>query len=169
MPSRRVMSVCICALLLPVTAITVPTAANAQSRGAVQDTRPLHTFVDNTPFDLSDATWFAYNTRDSFGRDISATATLFRATRPWDNTSERPVVIITPFTQGGDDPCAFSHTVTQGTHIDPTNPGESAVAAQYYAIHSMLEQGWDVVVPDHPGLGTPDQQSRGRDCGTFLA
>ena len=65
MPSRRVISVCICALLLPVTAITVPTAANAQSRGAVQDTRPLHTFVDNTPFDLSDATWFAYDTRDS--------------------------------------------------------------------------------------------------------
>lgn len=159
MPSRRVISVCICALLLPVTAITVPTAANAQSRGAVQDTRPLHTFVDNTPFDLSDATWFAYDTRDSFGRDISATATLFRATRPWDSTSERPVVIITPFTQGGDDPCAFSHTVTQGTHIDPTNPGESAVASQYYAIHSMLEQGWDVVVPDHPGLGTPDQHS----------
>ena len=148
-----------CIALCVAISLAATPIAGAQEGGDVVDSRPIHTFIDDTPLDRSEASWFEYRTQTTEGQDTTATASLFRSTVPWHGSSERPVVIITPFTQGGGDVCAFSTTITGGTHVDPRRPSDSSIAALYHSIHTMLEQGWDVIVPDHPGLGTPDPHS----------
>lgn len=84
-----------------------------------------------------------YRSTNVQGGAIAVSGTVLVPNTPWGGAGTRPLTAYASGTQGWDDSCAPSRSMTAG------NFDES------FAVTNLLRRGWAVAVTDYPGLGTP--------------
>lgn len=84
-----------------------------------------------------------YRSTNVQGGAIAVSGTVLVPRAAWAGRGTRPLTAYASGTQGWDDSCAPSRSMTAG------NFDES------FAVANMLRKGWAVAVTDYPGLGTP--------------
>lgn len=84
-----------------------------------------------------------YRSTNVQGGGIAVSGTVLVPRAAWTGRGTRPLTAYASGTQGWDDSCAPSRSMTAG------NFDES------FAVANMLRKGWAVAVTDYPGLGTP--------------
>ncbi|ADB53239.1 Triacylglycerol lipase [Conexibacter woesei DSM 14684] len=84
-----------------------------------------------------------YRSTNAQGGAIAVSGTVLVPNTAWGGAGTRPLTAYASGTQGWDDSCAPSRSMTAG------NFDES------FAVTNMLRRGWAVAVTDYPGLGTP--------------
>ncbi len=84
-----------------------------------------------------------YRSTDVAGNPIAVSGTVLVPRAAWDGSGTRPLTAYATGTQGWDDSCAPSRSMSAGTFDEG------------FAVANMLARGWAVVVTDYPGLGTP--------------
>lgn len=95
-----------------------------------------------------------YRSTGAAGGPVGVTGTFLRSPKPWTDVGPRPLAAIAPGTQGQGDLCAPSKGFENGLTLQTT---PLSVGAGYEIIQAaaMLDAGFDVVVTDMEGLGTP--------------
>ena len=95
----------------------------------------------------AEATRIMYTSTDRNGEIAAVTGTVLESTRPWNGEGERPLVTLAPGTQGLGDSCAPSRQMAEGTEYEAA------------ATTALLNAGYNVVVTDYLGSGTPGTHS----------
>ncbi len=84
-----------------------------------------------------------YRSTDVAGNAIAVSGTVLVPRAAWTGGGTRPLTAYATGTQGWDDSCAPSRSMTAGNFDEA------------FAVTNLLRRGWAVVVTDYPGLGTP--------------
>ena len=144
-------------LALVATALTAP-AASAETDdfytpprgvggkpGTVLKSEPTTFYLDPTRLVKAPARAqrLMYVSRSADGDPTAVTGTLLRSRKTWWGPGRRPLVSFAVGTQGMADRCAPSRQLEAGTEYE----------GQF--INGYLTRGYDVVVSDYEGLGTP--------------
>ena len=90
----------------------------------------------------ADATRIMYKTTNSKDQAVPATGTVLRSKAAWRKSTPRPLVVLSPGTQGMGDSCAPSRQLAMGLNYEGVN------------LSGLVNAGYNVVVPDYIGLGT---------------
>lgn len=170
-----------CGLALAATgAVTVAPAASAQSvsadglthpdfyappaelpggePGQVIRTAPMNLALDGVPGVWSgDAQRVMYTSIGAAGGETPITGTYIRSTKAAPG-GERPLAVIAPGTQGAGDQCAPSRSFEYGLTA-ATNPPSLAAGYEELSAWTLVDRGFDVLVTDYEGLGTPGQHT----------
>ena len=95
-----------------------------------------------------------YRSTNAAGAPIPVTGTMLTSSQPWKGTGPRPLASVAPGTMGQADQCAPSKGFQNGATIQTALP---SVGFGYEALSAsaLLAAGFDVVVTDYEGLGTP--------------
>ncbi|MDO4918064.1 lipase family protein [Kocuria sp.] len=88
------------------------------------------------------ATRILYKTTSSKNQAVAASGTVMQSRKPWKKATPRPLVVLSPGTQGMGDSCAPSRQLAMGTNYEGIN------------VSGLVNAGYNVVVPDYIGLGT---------------
>jgi pimeloyl-ACP methyl ester carboxylesterase len=84
-----------------------------------------------------------YRSTNTQSGAIAVSGTVLVPNTPWSGAGTRPLTAYATGTQGWDDSCAPSRSMTDGTFDES------------FAVTNLLRRGWAVAVTDYPGLGTP--------------
>lgn len=84
-----------------------------------------------------------YTSQDALGRPIAVSGSIYRAARYGLSPERRPVIAYALGSQGTGDRCAPSRRIENGGVQD------------FLLINLLIDRGYDVVVSDYEGLGTP--------------
>ncbi len=84
-----------------------------------------------------------YTSRDALGRPIAVSGSIYRAARYGLPAERRPLISYALGSQGTGDRCAPSRRIENGGVQD------------FLLINLLIDRGYDVVVTDYEGLGTP--------------
>lgn len=95
-----------------------------------------------------------YRSTGAAGTPVAVTGTLLQSPRPWTGRGTRPLAAVAPGTQGQGDLCAPSRGFENLLSIQTAPP---SLGAGYEIMQAgvLLDAGFDVVVTDLEGLGTP--------------
>lgn len=95
-----------------------------------------------------------YRSTGATGAPVAVTGTVLRSPRPWTGNGTRPLAAVAPGTQGQGDLCAPSKGFENLLSVQTAPP---SLGAGYEVIQAgvLLDAGFDVVVTDLEGLGTP--------------
>ncbi|MCT2170599.1 lipase family protein [Kocuria rhizophila] len=88
------------------------------------------------------STRIMYKTTNSKNQAVPTTGTVLESKAAWKKASPRPLVVLSPGTQGMGDPCAPSRQLAMGMNYEGTS------------LAGLVNAGYNVVVPDYIGLGT---------------
>lgn len=104
-----------------------------------------HRVADTSIANDNDATAYEilYRSTDVAGDPIAVSGTVLVPRAAWTGDGTRPLTSYATGTQGWDDSCAPSRSMTAGNFDEA------------FAVSNLLRRGWAVVVTDYPGLGTP--------------
>lgn len=95
-----------------------------------------------------------YKSTNAAGMPIAVSGTYLRTTVPWNGNGTRPLASLAPGTQGQGDQCAPSKSFENGITLQPS-PVSAAFGYEVISAFFLLSAGFDVVVTDYEGLGTP--------------
>lgn len=84
-----------------------------------------------------------YTSQDALGRPIAVSGSIYRAARAGLSPERRPLIAYALGSQGTGDRCAPSRRIENGGVQD------------FLLINLLIDRGYDVVVSDYEGLGTP--------------
>ncbi|GEC98271.1 lipase [Kocuria varians] len=84
-----------------------------------------------------------YRTTNSKNQAVAASGTVLQSKNAWRKSTPRPLVVFSPGAQGMGDSCAPSRQLAFGTNYEGLN------------LTGLVNAGYNVVVPDYVGLGTP--------------
>ncbi|HAG63728.1 lipase [Kocuria rhizophila] len=114
------------------------------TNGDVVRSEPSTFYVD--PVKLikpnASATRIMYKTTSSKNQAVPASGTVLQSKNAWRKSTPRPLVVLSPGTQGMGDSCAPSRQLAMGTNYEGVN------------VSGLVNAGYNVVVPDYIGLGT---------------
>lgn len=88
------------------------------------------------------STRIMYRTTSSKGQAVPATGTVLESKAAWKKSTPRPLVVLSPGTQGMGDSCAPSRQLAMGLNYEGIS------------LSGLVDAGYNVVVPDYIGLGT---------------
>lgn len=88
------------------------------------------------------STRIMYRTTSSRGQAVPATGTVLESKAAWKKSTPRPLVVLSPGTQGMGDSCAPSRQLAMGLNYEGIS------------LSGLVNAGYNVVVPDYIGLGT---------------
>lgn len=88
------------------------------------------------------STRIMYRTTSSKGQAVPATGTVLESKAAWKKSTPRPLVVLSPGTQGMGDSCAPSRQLAMGLNYEGIS------------LSGLVNAGYNVVVPDYIGLGT---------------
>ena len=89
----------------------------------------------------ANSTRIMYRTTNSKNQAVPATGTVLESKVPWRKATPRPLVVLSPGTQGMGDSCAPSRRLALGLNYESVN------------LSGLVNAGYNVVVPDYIGLG----------------
>lgn len=139
----------VCIAVLTTTGLTScidnsdPTGESAPSVPSV-DATPGH-IITNTTFDAvapAEARRVVFRSTSATGGPATVSGTLLSTDTQWAGPGPRPLAVVTPGTLGMADRCASS--IALRFKAMPTPPSQE-----------LLQLGWDVMIVDYEGLGTP--------------
>lgn len=87
------------------------------------------------------STRIMYRTTSSKGQAVPATGTVLESKAAWKKSTPRPLVVLSPGTQGMGDSCAPSRQLAMGLNYEGIS------------LSGLVNAGYNVVVPDYIGLG----------------
>nr|WP_314314947.1 lipase family protein [Kocuria rhizophila] len=87
------------------------------------------------------STRIMYRTTSSRGQAVPATGTVLESKAAWKKSTPRPLVVLSPGTQGMGDSCAPSRQLAMGLNYEGIS------------LSGLVNAGYNVVVPDYIGLG----------------
>ncbi|MCT1617460.1 lipase family protein [Kocuria marina] len=90
----------------------------------------------------AESTRILYKTTNARNEAVAASGTVLKSKAAWKKSTPRPLVVMSPGTQGVDDSCAPSRQLALGTNYEGIN------------LTGLVNAGYNVVVPDYIGLGT---------------
>ena len=101
-----------------------------------------------------------YESTDAYGAPLATSGLYLRNDRPADpRHGERPLVVLSPGTQGLGDHCAPSKTMPQVLDLQ-VSPGIGiGLGYEIGQAHFFLARGFNVFVPDFQGTGTQDDST----------
>jgi alpha-beta hydrolase superfamily lysophospholipase len=126
--------------------------------GQLIRSEPMGLAFDGLPgFWQGDAQRVMYTSIGARGGEVPVTGTYIRSSKPAPG-GDRPLAVVAPGTQGAGDQCAPSRNLETGLNVATSppsiSPGYEAVAAW-----TLVDRGFDVLVTDYEGLGTPGQHT----------
>lgn len=99
------------------------------------------------------ATRMMYRSTNTHDQPNAVTGTYIASSLPWHGHGPRPLIALPAGTQGQGDQCAPSKLLNQLIHY--RFPLDLMTEYEVLAIDTFLAQGYDVVMTDYEGLGTP--------------
>jgi hypothetical protein len=134
-----------------------PSPLAAAAPGTLIRSRPLA--IGNTPSPTYRGWSVMYHSRDTHGRDIAVTGSVFTPSAPWTGSGPRPQVAFGVGTQGLGQQCAPSRQFAAGSEYESGN------------IVAALAKGWSVSVTDYEGYvdgATPTYTTGASEAHTVL-
>ena len=126
--------------------------------GKLIRSEPMGLALDGLPgFWQGDAQRIMYTSVGARGGEVPVTGTYIRSTKPAPG-EERPLAVVAPGTQGAGDQCAPSRNFESGLNV-ATSPPSISPGYETIAAWLLVDRGFDVVVTDYEGLGTPGQHT----------
>lgn len=126
--------------------------------GQIVRSEPMHLALDGLPgLWKGDAQRVMYTSVGARGGEVPVTGTYIRSTVPAPD-GERPLAVVAPGTQGAGDQCAPSRNFETGINV-ATSPPSLSPGYEALAAWTLVDRGFDVLVTDYEGLGTPGQHT----------
>lgn len=136
-----------------------PPAELPPTPGTMLKTEPMGLVAQGLPgLWQADAERIMYTSVGATGAIVPVTGVYVRNHRPPLGGGARPLAIIAPGTQGAGDQCAPSRSLETGFNVATDNLSV-AVGYEALAVWSLINRGFDVVLTDYEGLGTPGQHT----------
>ena len=126
--------------------------------GQLIRSEPMNLVLDGVPGAWQgDAQRVMYTSVGAAGGEVPVTGTYIRSHKDAPGI-ERPLAVVAPGTQGAGDQCAPSRSFEYG-FTAATNPPSVAAGYEAIAAWTLVDRGFDVLVTDYEGLGTPGQHT----------
>ena len=137
---------------------TPPAELPGGAPGQLIRSEPMALAFDGLPgFWQGDAQRVMYTSIGARGGEVPVTGTYIRSSKPAPG-GERPLAVVAPGTQGAGDQCAPSRNFETGLNV-ATSPPSISPGYEAIAAWMLVDRGFDVLVTDYEGLGTPGQHT----------
>lgn len=136
-----------------------PPAELPQEPGQLVKAEPMGMIAQGIPGVWNaDAERIMYTSVGASGEIVPVTGVYLKNNRPPLGGGPRPLAIIAPGTHGAGDQCAPSRAMEYGVNF-ATDTMSASTGFEAISAWALLDRGFDVVVTDYEGLGTPGQHT----------